>query len=97
MSAKNESYITCSCGNPRTTQNKSKCACGLYFRKVVDCKICCITHKVRPESFCKALYNRTINDPKTKDRIVHDILSQGTIHITDIQLEEFHMTLKIQY
>jgi len=38
------------------------------------CKICCIEHKERPESFCIALHNGKINDEETKTNIVMDIL-----------------------
>lgn len=83
MGVTNKLYITCNCENPRISDKKEKCTCGLYFRKVIDCKICCTTHKVRPVSFCHALYNGTINYPDTKDDIVPDILSECSQTITD--------------
>lgn len=43
------------------------------------CDICGYSHKERPRSFCIALRDKTLNNPKVKTQIVKDILGSDLV------------------
>ena len=44
-----------------------------------ECDMCGYPHKERPKSFCEALQNHTMNDPKVKSQTVKDILGPDLV------------------
>lgn len=54
-----------------------------------ECTICGYAHKDRPASFCKALQNHTINNPKAKDEIIKDILAGNSVHFKEHISDDF--------
>lgn len=67
--------IQCRCGNPVGEINTRCKNCDYFISEKIDCDICCQIHKIRPRSFCEALRHHKINDPKTKEKVVMDILN----------------------